>query len=156
AFGRSLVAGANRERVEGIFALLAVAMLLHAALWLNARNTTRKMMGDLREKMGDALGRGSATALFAISFTAVFRETFETAIFLEGLAMDAPRAAVWGAITGAVLLVGLVLAVDRLGLRLPMKTLFDVSTVVLLVTAVVLLGKGIHALQEVGIFPLRP
>jgi high-affinity iron transporter len=94
AFGRTLVAGANRERVEGIFALLAVAMLLHAALWLNARNTTRKMMGDLREKMGEALGRGSATALFAISFTAVFRESFETAIFLEGLAIDAPRAAV--------------------------------------------------------------
>ena len=155
-FGRSLVGGANREKVEGVFALLAVAMLLHATFWLNARNTTRKMMGDLREKMGDALGRGSATALFAISFTAVFRESFETVIFLEGLAIDAPRAAVWGALTGAVVLVGLVLAVARLGLRLPMKTLFDVSTVVLLVTAVVLLGKGVHALQEVGLLPLRP
>jgi len=50
----------------------------------------------------------------------------------------------------------LVLAVDRLGLRLPMRTLFDVSTVVLLVTAVVLLGKGVHALQEVGVLPLHP
>jgi high-affinity iron transporter len=59
-------------------------------------------------------------------------------------------------VVGLVLLIGLVLAVDRLGVRLPMQTLFRVSTIVLLVTAVVLLGKGLHALQEIGALPLRP
>ncbi len=155
-FGQQLVTGENREKIEGIFALLAVGMLLHAALWLNARSTTRKMMGDLRQKMTSAAMKQSSVALFAISFSAMFRESFETAIFLQGLSIDAPRAVVWGTIVGVVVLLGLVFGVDRLGLRLPMQTLFRVSTIVLVVTAVVLLGKGIHALQEVGILPLRP
>jgi high-affinity iron transporter len=37
-----------------------------------------------------------------------------------------------------------------------MKTLFDVSTVILVATAVVLLGQGIHSFEEVGMIPSRP
>ena len=155
-FGQRFLVGANRERIEGVFALVAVAMLLHAAFWLNARANTRRMMGELRQKMQTALGKQSGFALFSIAFIAMFRESFETAIFLQGLTIDSPRAVVWGTVVGVVALVGLVFAVDRLGLRLPMTTLFKASTVVLFVTAVMLLGKGIHALQEIGTLPLRP
>ena len=155
-FGQRFIAGANRERIEGIFALVAVAMLLHAAFWLNARAHTRKMMGELREKMQTALGKQSSFALFSIAFIAMFRESIETAVFLQGLTIDSPKAVVWGTLVGIVALLALVFSVDRLGLRLPMTTLFKVSTVVLVVTAVVLLGKGIHALQEIGTIPLRP
>jgi len=155
ALGRKALAGAMDEKLEGFLAFVAVAMLLHAALWLNARSTTRKTMGDLRERTQGALDRG-AVALFAIAFLAVFRESFETAVFLEALSIDAPSAVVWGGCAGAVLLVVLVVAVDRLGLRLPMRTLFRASTVVLLATAVVLLGQGIHSLEEVGLLPSRP
>jgi high-affinity iron transporter len=41
-------------------------------------------------------------------------------------------------------------------MRLPMTTLFRASTVVLVVTAVVLLGQGIHSFEEVGILPSHP
>jgi high-affinity iron transporter len=153
--GRSVLAGAMNEKLEGFLALLATAMLLHAALWLNARSTTRRTMGDLRERTQGALDRGGV-ALFGIAFLAMFRETFETAVFLEALSIDAPSAVVWGALSGTVLLLSLVFAVSRLGLRLPMVTLFKVSTVVLVVTAVVLLGQGIHSLEEVGLLPSRP
>ena len=37
-----------------------------------------------------------------------------------------------------------------------MTTLFKVSTVVLVVTAVVLLGQGVHSFEEVGLLPSRP
>ena len=153
--GRSVLAGAMNEKLEGFLALVAAAMLLHAALWLNARSTTRRTMGELRDRTQGALDRGGV-ALFGIAFLAMFRETFETAVFLEALSIDAPSAVVWGSLSGAVLLLGLVLAVGRLGLRLPMTTLFKVSTVVLVATAVVLLGEGIHSLQEVGLIPSRP
>ena len=79
----------------------------------------------------------------------MFRESFETAVFLEALSIDAPSAVVWGSLTGTALLLGLVFAVSRLGLRLPMTTLFKVSTVVLVATAVVLLGQG-HPLARGG------
>jgi high-affinity iron transporter len=52
--------------------------------------------------------------------------------------------------------VALVFAVGRAGVRLPMQALFKVSTVVLLATAVVLLGEGLHSFEEVGILPSLP
>jgi len=156
AFGRHLLAGAHRELVEGIVALVAVGMLVYAALWLNARTRIRKMMGRLRNRMQDALGNSSAIGLFSISFTAVFRESFETAVFLQGLSIDSPLASAWGAAAGLGLLVALVIFVKRVGYRLPMKPLFNASTVLLLVTAVVLLGKGLHTLQTLGTLPFRP
>jgi high-affinity iron transporter len=155
ALGRSFLAGAMNEKLEGCLALVATVMLLHAALWLNARSTMRRTMGSLREHTQGALDRGGV-ALFGIAFLAMFRESFETAVFLEALSIDAPSAVVWGSLTGAALLLGLVFAVGRLGLRLPMQVLFKVSTVVLVATAVVLLGEGLHSFEEVGLLPSRP
>jgi high-affinity iron transporter len=155
-FGRHLLAGANREVMEGTTALVAVGMLLYAALWLNARVNMSKFMGELRQKMQGALGRGSALGLFTIAFTSVVRESFETAIFLQGLALDSATGVVWGAVLGTVVLLALVLFVKRVGFKLPMKALFSASTVVLVATAVMLLGKGLHAFQEVALLPLAP
>jgi high-affinity iron transporter len=153
---RHWLAGKNRELMEGTFALLAVGMLVYAALWLNARSNIRKFMGALREKMHGAMGRGSEAGLFAISFSAMFREGGETAIFLQGLSMDSPNGVLWGALFGTVTLLALVLFIRRVGYRLPMQALFQASTVILLGTAVILLGKGIHAFQETGHLPVSP
>jgi high-affinity iron transporter len=157
-FARKWVAGSNREWLEGVVAIIAVFMLLYAAFWLNARANTRKFMGEIRDKMKSKLKTGGrvGVGLFAISFSSMLRESVETAIFLQGLAIDSFRATAWGAVAGMVVLLGVVIAMSRYGLRLPLRVLFDVSTVLLFVTAVILLGKGIHALQEVGIIPLRP
>ncbi len=155
AVGRKLLAGAMNERLEGCLALVAVAMLLHAAFWVNSRGETRKNMGTLRDRTKGALDKG-ALALFGIAFLAMFRESFETAVFLEALSIDAPTAVVWGASTGVLVLLGIVYAMGRAGVRLPMQKLFDISTVVLLATAVVLLGQGIHSFEEVGLLPSRP
>ncbi len=156
ALGHQLLAAADREWMETLVGFVAVAMLIYAALWLNARANMSKFMGELRQKMTGALGSGSAFGLFAISFTAVGRESFETALFLEGLANDSPRGAAWGAVAGMVLLTGLVFFVTRVGFRLPMKTLFNASTVMLVATAIVMLGKSMHGLQELGALPPLP
>ncbi len=156
AFGRKLLAGADRELLEAIVALVAVGMLVYAALWLNARANVRRFMGGIRSRMQGALGKGSALGLFTVAFTSMLRESFETAVFLQGLSIDSPAGAAWGAIGGAAVLVALVIFVNRVGYRLPMKPLFNASTVLLLVTAVVLLGKGIHALQALAVLPLAP
>jgi high-affinity iron transporter len=115
-----------------------------------------RFMGELRQKMQGALGKGSTLGLFTIAFTAVLRESFETAVFLQGLALDSVTGVAWGSLAGAVALVVMVVFVNRVGYKLPMKTLFNASTVLLLATAVMLLGKGLHALQEVALLPLAP
>lgn len=155
-FGQAFFAGANREWLETIVALVAVGLLLYAALWLNARANLSKYMGELRGRMTAALGSGSATGLFFIAFSSVGRESIETALFLQGLATDSRSGVAWGAAAGLAGLLGLVLMVRTVGFRLPMKTLFTASTVLLVATAVMLLGKGLHGLQEVGVLPLAP
>jgi high-affinity iron transporter len=155
-FGQALLAGANREWLETVVALFAVVMLLYAALWLNARANMSAFMTELRTKMKDALGRGSMLGLFVISFTSVGRETVETALFLQGLAGDSREGVLWGSAAGGVALVALVVFVRTVGFRLPMQALFKASTVLLVATAVMLLGKGLHGLQELGVLPLSP
>ena len=50
----------------------------------------------------------------------------------------------------------LVVVIRKVGFVMPMKTLFSASTALLLATAVMVLGKGLHGLQEVGVLGLRP
>ena len=156
ALGHQLLSGAHREWLETLVSFAAVAMLLYAALWLNARVNTSRFMGEIRSQMKEALGGGSRLGLFAIAFSAVGRETFETALFLQGLAGDSFHGVLAGSAVGLIALAGMVVTVSRVGFRLPMKTLFSVSTVVLVVTAIALLGQGVHGLQELGVVPLAP
>src|SRR5262249_30977882 len=51
--GQRVLAGANREWMEGVVALIAAAMLLYAAFWLNSRSNVSRHMGDLRTRMAD-------------------------------------------------------------------------------------------------------
>ncbi|MFT3710452.1 MAG: FTR1 family protein [Archangium sp.] len=155
-FGHAFFAGANREWMESLVSLVAVGFLLYAAMWLNARANMSKFMGELRGQMTKAITAGSTAGLFFISFSSVGRESLETALFLQGLAIDSPDGVMWGALAGIVGLLGLVVMVSTVGFKLPMKTLFSASTVLLVVTAVVLLGKGLHGLQELGVLPLYP
>src|SRR5208282_6228743 len=121
-----------------------------------AKSNLRRYMGELKGRMQGALGRSSGFGLFTISFTALFRESFETAVFLEGLSIDSPRGALLGAAAGLAVMAALVLLIRRVGYVLPMKPLFSISTWVLYGTAVALLGQGLHAFQETGFLPLVP
>ncbi len=149
-------AGANREWLESLVALAAVGMLIYAALWLNARANMSQFMTEMRGKMKAALNRKSALGLFLISFSSVGRESVETVLFLQGLAADSRSGVVWGTLAGLGCLLALVMLVRTVGFVLPMKTLFSASTALLLTTAVVLLGKGLHGLQELDIVSFRP
>ncbi len=155
-FAQAALAGANREWMETIVSFFAVAMLLYAALWLNARSTMSSFMTDLRAQVKSAIGTGSSLGLFTVAFTAVARESFETALFIQGLAGDSANGALWGAGVGLVAVSLMVIAIRKVGFVLPMKTLFRASTALLLATAVMVLGKGLHGLQEVGVLGLTP
>ena len=155
-FGQVLFAGARREWMEAIVALAAVLLLLYATVWLNARAQVSSHFHELRQKMGDALQTGSTASLFLISFSAVGRESIETALFLQSLAGDDPRMVVFGALSGLALLVFLIVVIRKVGISLPMRRLFLLSSALLLATAVMLLGKGLRGLQELGVLPLHP
>ncbi|MBX7099850.1 MAG: FTR1 family protein [Myxococcaceae bacterium] len=156
AFGRAVLAGANREWMETLVSLGAVGLLLYAALWLNRRAVVSQTMGQLRGQMQAALVQGGGVGLFVVAYSSVLRESVETAIFLQGLGAESAQATVAGAVGGLLVLAVLWGGIRAAGFALPMQTMFKASTVVLCLTAVSLLGKGVHGLQELGVLQLSP
>lgn len=92
--------------------------------------------------------------LFAISFLAVFREAFETVLFLQAIWLDAGHDARTTMVLGIFSSLGLVIGLSWIALnyskRLPIKQLFNFSSVMMLGLATILAGKGFHSLQEAG------
>ena len=70
----------QQEMLECVVAAVAVVMVSYMVLWMKAHS--RSLKSDLHQAAGSALAAGSATALVVMAFLAVFREGFETAVFL--------------------------------------------------------------------------
>lgn len=96
ALAQAWISGAQREWVETLVGFAAAAMLLMAALWLNARAQMSRFMGELREKMQAAVALERPWGLFVIAFAAVGRDGFETALFLQVLSVDGLAPVLWG------------------------------------------------------------
>jgi high-affinity iron transporter len=109
----------------------------------------------------DAVTSGSALALASAAFLAVYREGFETVLFYKALVISAGPTAglapiLAGMLLGALLLVGVYVAVNRFGIRLPLKPFFAVTSAFLYYMAFVFAGAGIAELQEGGFVSLTP
>ena len=111
----------------------------------------------VRDKLDQALTRGSAWFLFALAFVAVYREVFETIIFFAAMGAQGNGAALAGGIAVAALLLALIAwAMLRLSAKLPIAKFFAYSAALIAVLAVVLAGKGVAALQEAGMIGVTP
>ena len=152
------ITGADREWMEGVVALIAVAVLIYMGFWLHQKTEIGKWRQFVEKMVGEALERKSVAAFVLLSFTTVYREMFESVLFLQALSLEVGRdqnwAIGWGA--GAALIsMGLFTATaSRLSLKMPVRQLCQVSSWMMIVLAVVLLGKAVHAFQEVGVVPM--
>ncbi len=145
------ISGANRELTEGLSSLFAAVVLLSVGIWMHQKSLAGRWQQYLNARLSAALGRRSMVFLFVLSFVAVYREVFETILFYA--AMWNPRdagAIVAGLAAGSVGLALVTFALLRLGMRLPIGKFFAVSSALIAVLAVVLVGKGVAALQEAG------
>lgn len=77
---RSELPQQQQEMLECVVAGIAVLMITYMILWM--RKHSRDLRSSLQGAAGSALARGSAGALIVMAFLAVFREGFETAVFL--------------------------------------------------------------------------
>jgi high-affinity iron transporter len=104
------------------------------------------------------LSTGNLLGLAAISFFAVFREAFESVLFLSALTLEQGTSHKMAVAGGAVAAITLVLALAavllRYSVRLPIRSLFKYSSSVMGVLCIILVGKGIHAIQEAGLLPI--
>lgn len=108
--------------------------------------------------MGAALRGKNLLGLAAVSFFAVSREALETVLFLRAVTFesgDAGQTAMAAGVAAALATtVVLTWAVLRWSARIPIRTVFTASAAMMAFLAVVLTGKGLHAMQETGLLPV--
>src|SRR5829696_2577328 len=116
------IAPVNRELLEAITALLAVAVLIVVSFWLVSRLEHKRRQEFMRARVAGALAAGTSVAFIGLGFTAVYREGLETVLFYQALALFAEGLGGWviaGAITAALALGGVAYAILKLGKQLP-------------------------------------
>ena len=152
---------AHQEALEGATMVVATAVLFYVSYWLLSKMEVVKWTHFVKSKVHDAVTHGSALALGTAAFLAVYREGFETVLFYKALFISAgPTSAaapvMAGMLAGLVILVGVYVAVNRFGVRLPLKPFFAVTSAFLYYMALVFAGTGIAELQEGGFVSLTP
>src|SRR5689334_18480310 len=146
---------AHREALEGGTMVVATGVLFYVSYWLLSKMEVVKWNHFVKSKVKDALDSGSALALAAAAFLAVYREGFETVLFYKALFVAGGAGSVMpvvgGILAGSVVLVAVYIAINRFGVRLPLKPFFAVTSAFLYYMAFVFAGKGVAELQEGGL-----
>ena len=144
----------SQEALEGGVMLVATAMLFYVSYWLLSKMEVAKWNRFVKGRVQDAVSSGSALALASVAFLAVYREGFETVLFYKALFLTGAGSVLpvfLGMVAGGLCLAVVYLAINRWGVRIPLKPFFGFTSAFLYYMAFVFAGKGIAELQEGGV-----
>lgn len=146
--------GAQRELMEGLIALFAVGVLLYLGFWMHSKSEAGKWQAYIKDKIQNLARTENLIGLSFLSFIVVFREAFESVLFLSALSLeigDSQQAAFGGGIVFAFAMLGIIsVLIMRYSKKLPIAKLFKYSAIIISGLAVILTGKGLSAIQEAG------
>ncbi len=156
------------EKLEAIVGLVAIAVLLlvmnwffHKVYWtswiagFNAKK--RNLMAE--EDSGARVGFWSAQVFGfgMLGLTSVYREGFETVLFVQSLQLSAGTATVLKGVGLGLLLVGLVAVITfKLESKLPYKRMLWVTGILLGVILTILVGQTARTFQGIGWLSIHP
>jgi len=153
------ISSASREQMEAWIMLFAVAMLFWVSYWLVSKVEAAKWQAYISGKMKQAIGTGSSFTLVLVAFISVYREGFETILFYKALYINAGEGAggiLPGFLAGAVVLAMVYFIIHKLGIRIPIKWFFVITSAFLAFMAFLFLGRGLHELQMGGALSMSP
>jgi high-affinity iron transporter len=146
----------SQEALEGGIMLVATAMLFYVSYWLLSKMEVARWNRFVRGRVQDAVTSGSALALASVAFLAVYREGFETVLFYKALFLAGAGSALpvfLGMVAGGACLGIVYFAINRWGVKIPLKPFFAVTSAFLYYMAFVFAGRGVAELQEGGVIP---
>jgi high-affinity iron transporter len=152
------------EKLEAITGLVAIAVLLLVTNWFFHRVYWSEWIGRFHRRRKalekiDKTGFISAQVLgfVLLGLTSVYREGFETVLFLQSLQVSAGTATV---VEGAALGLALTFAVGAftfvLQRKLPYKRMLVVTGVMIGFVLVMMVGQTARTMQGVGWLPITP
>ncbi len=149
------LSGAGREMLEAITSSFAVVVLLYFGFWLHRQTEISRWKQFIQEKVQGAIDNKNLFGLFSIAFISVFREAFETVLFIRALWFqsngDGKNAIGMGLIAALGLIFMFSFVALRYSKKLPIRELFKVSSFLTSALAFILAGKAVHSLQEAGV-----
>ena len=126
------------------FSLLAAGLLIYMVGWM------RRQGASLSQHLRTTAQHSSGWVLFGMAFTAVAREGLETVLFLRALWTMQSQLSWIGGLLGLLVAIALGFLLFSLGKRLPMKTFFTISSVLLILIAAGIAAYAMHEILEYG------
>ncbi|OAS13921.1 FTR1 family iron permease [Paenibacillus oryzisoli] len=146
--------GNNNFLIAGCTGVFAALMLLYMSYWLHSKSSISNWQSYIRNQSVKALATGSLTSLSILAFLAVFREGTETVLFMIGMASSISLASLLGGIgIGVGMLLMIAFLILKIGLRIPMRPFFLISSVFVFYLCFKFAGMGVHGLQLAGYLP---
>jgi len=151
------------EKLEAIVSLIAIAVLLLITNWFFHKSYWTGWMANFHSRKQRLVGGvvaisiGQTVGLILLGFTSIYREGFETVLFLQSLVLEAGTGIVLQGVLLGLLgttLVGVV--TFALQVRLPYKKMLIVTGVFIGVVLLTMVGNTVHVMQSVGWLPITP
>ena len=160
---RTLLQGLSRygETLEAIISIVAVVILLMVTNWVFHKYYWTGWNARLRD-LSKAAQRQHATrfenlALIGVGFMTIFREGFETTLFMQSLILEAGmKPVVIGVAIGSALIGALGFAVFQIGARLPYRKMLVVTGFLVIFVLFTFMGSTVRLFQTVGWLPVHP
>lgn len=150
------ISGQDREVLEGAVALFAVVVLLYVGFWLHSNSHAKQWKVFIEKKVTKLVKTENMLGLAAFSFMAVFREAFESVLFLQAIKLETSpenqSSIGLGVLAAFIIIAVLMVLFLKYAQKIPIRQLFRYSAWMVTLLAVILLGKGIHSIQESGLF----
>ena len=148
------ISGASREVMEGMVALLAVLILSSVGFWLHNHSHAQKWKDFIENKVHRYLRTKNMFGLAVFAFIVVFREAFESVLFIQAINIQTAPTDNYsiglGALAATVLILVFVVLFLKYSKNIPIRPLFRYSSWLITLLAFILIGKGFHAIQEAG------
>ncbi|GII81531.1 iron transporter [Sphaerisporangium rufum] len=140
----------QQELFDGLTSLAATVFVTFMIFWM--RGAARRLSGDLRAKLGEAVGLG-AGAVVLVAFLAVVREGLETALLFFAAAQGATASAapLTGILLGLATAVALGWVLYAGALRVNLTRFFTWTGLLLILVAAGIFKYGVHDMIEAGV-----
>jgi high-affinity iron transporter len=150
------ISGVNRELIEAIAGISAVAVLFWVSFWVLNKVETKKWIEFVKAKVWKATTTGSVLVFVMLSFFTVYREGFETVLFYQAMLSFAKYMEFYviaGLVLGLAIIVGVVFLIRKLGKKLPLRVLFGLTMGIGAYMSIAFMGNTIRSFQEAGYIP---
>ncbi|GKX65800.1 FTR1 family iron permease [Inconstantimicrobium mannanitabidum] len=146
--------GNNNFLISGCTGVFAAIMLIYVSYWLHSKSEVSSRNHGIQDKSYKSLANGSLFSLGFLAFLAVFREGTEIVLFYIGMASSIKLTDLFlGIALGFAILIIIAILMLKVGLHIPMKPFFLVSSILVFYLGLKFTGMGINGLQLAGVLP---